>query len=235
MTLNRNLKFLLALNLMCLILIGSSGLGVSARFYPRHPEMSNVQLRWIEITGKGQWDKEKWRLFQKNPTALVKFDMGMEGPYENVRIRLNPKPGDTRKLKVEQQIETSMTISDEGPHLDLLNWKHGVSPWVELTSLQPDVFRGNPLTEKDMNRFPAYTREELYQAIIAQEKKNKMTYGDLYSQNEERWLRIVKQKPQGKYLPYSPEVSTIRLRIQAKEGDTWHVIHTVEIAVALGC
>lgn len=235
MTLNRNLKLLIVLSLACVILIGIGEFGISAMFHPSQSEISNAQLQRIEITGKGEADDEPWRLFQQHPSDFVKLDMGMEGPYENVRIWLNPKPGDTRELKVEQQIETSMTISDEGPHLDLINWKHGRSPWVELSPLQPYVFAGNPITLKDEDRFPDYTKEEFYQAIIEQEKKNEMMYGDLYYQNEERWLSIVKQEPQGNYLLYSPEVSTIRLRIKAKEGDTWQVIHTVEIAVALGC
>lgn len=235
MTSNRNFKLLIMLSLICVVLIGIGGFGISTMFHPSQPEISNVQLQRIEITGKGEADEKSWRLFQQHPSDFVKLDMGMEGPYENVRIQLNPKPGDTREFKIEQQIETSMTISDEGPHLDLLDWKHGRSSWVELSRLQPYVFGGNPITLKDEDRFPDYTKEELYQAIIEQEKKNEVMYGDLYYQNEERWLSIVKQEPQGRYLLWGPGVSTIRFRIKAKEGDTWQVIHTVEIAVALGC
>ena len=235
MILNKSLKLLMILSLIGVILIGVVGFSQGIMFNTPQPETFNVQLQQIEITGKGEADKEPWRLFQQHPSDFVKLDMGMEGPYENVRIRLHPKPGDTREFKIEQQVETSMTISDEGPHLDLLDWKHGRSSWVELSPLQSYVFGGSPITLKDEDRFPAYTKEELYQAIIDQDKKNEMIYGDLYYQNEERWLSIVKREPQGRYLPYSPGVSTIRLRIQAKEGDTWQVIHTVEIAVALGC
>lgn len=161
--------------------------------------------------------------------------MGLDNPYENVRIRLKPKPGDTREFKVEQQFETSLTINDEGPHLDLLSWKHGLSPWQELSVIKPNIFRGKAITEKDGRRFPAFTKQELCQAVIKQGKQDARSGNYIYDPNDDKWLTLVKQKPQEGWVIYRSGVSTIRFRIQAKEGDTWQVVHTVEIARALGC
>ncbi|MBI4748990.1 MAG: hypothetical protein HY774_10910 [Acidobacteria bacterium] len=235
MILSKSLKLLMILSLVCVTLIGVGGFRTKGMFNLSQSDISNARLQGIKITGKDLSDEGRWRLFQKNPSDLVKFEMGLDNLYENVRIRLTPKPEDTREFKIEQQIETSLMINDEGLPLYLLDWKHGRSTWVELTSPQRHVFSGNPITFKDEDRFPDYTKEELYQAIVEQEKINATLYEGLYSQNEERWLNVAKQKPEGGNMPYSPGVSTIRFRIKAKEGDTWQVVHTVEILVAFGC
>ena len=193
------------------------------------------KLDLIEISGINSWNKKKWKLSKKKPPTQVKLEMEYTNGYEKVQIRLKPKPGDIREFKIEQQIETSMTINDEGPHLDLLNWKHGVSPWQELPVIKPNIFRGKAITKKDSRRFPAFTKQELCQAVIKQGKRDARSGNYTYDPNDDKWLRLVKQKPQEGWIIYTTGVSTIRLRIQAKEGDTWQVIHTVEIAVALGC
>ena len=229
----------------CLIVLLQFGAGIFGNLFfnlqirAQQPETESPalaqKLDLIEISGINSWDKKKWKLTKKKPSAQVKLEMDYTNEYEKVQIRLKPKPGDTREFKIEQQFETSMTINDEGPHLDLLNWKHGLSPWQELSVIKPNIFRGKVITEKDGNRFPAFTKQELCEAVIKQGKQDARSGNYTYDPNDDKWLQLVKQKPQEGWIIYSTGVSTIRLRIQAKEGDTWQVIHTVEIARALGC
>lgn len=229
----------------CFIVLLQFGVGIFGNLFFHSPIWAQQpqtespapaqKLDLIEISGMNSWDKKKWKLTKKKPSAQIKLGMEYTNEYEKVQIRLTPKPGDTREFKVEQQIETSMTINDEGPHLDLLSWKHGLSPWQELAVIQPNIFRGKAITQKDSRRFPPFTKQELYQAVIKQGKRDARSGNYTYDPNDDKWLKLVKQKPQEGWVIYSPGVSTIRLRIQAKEGDTWQVIHTVEIAMALGC
>lgn len=87
MTLNRKLKLLIVLSLVCVILIGIGGFSIRAMLHPSppdilngrlqlqpeipndqlqsQPENSSDQLQVIEITGRNLWDKGRWRLFHK--------------------------------------------------------------------------------------------------------------------------------------------------------------------------
>ncbi len=64
-------------------------------------------------------------LFEDN--VSVDLDLG-EGIEDRILV-LHPPAGETREFMTEQRFETSLTVSAEGPHLDLLDWKHHYSPW----------------------------------------------------------------------------------------------------------
>src|SRR5688572_20552919 len=51
-------------------------------------------------------------------------------------IVLVPRNGTEQKnFRIQAQYETSLTILNEGPHLDLLDWKHFRSEWSDLEQL----------------------------------------------------------------------------------------------------
>ena len=39
------------------------------------------------------------------------------------------------EFRVKVQMESSLTIMDEGPHLDLINWKHCSTEWIDATKI----------------------------------------------------------------------------------------------------
>jgi len=80
-----------------------------------------------------------------------------------------PLVDDDRDLALQYQIETSMTIMDEGPHIDLVDWKHYTSDWIDLERIDARRFR-LPKIESNYelaSRFPTYTVDELYEAAMA--------------------------------------------------------------------
>jgi hypothetical protein len=81
-----------------------------------------------------------------------------------------------REIKIEQQYETSLSISNEGPHLDLMDWKNYTSDWVELNSINKTAFMTLSYSETDQERFPEFTEKELIDYLISIGEKG---YADL--------------------------------------------------------
>lgn len=70
-----------------------------------------------------------------------------------------------KDLKIEQRYETSVTIMDEGPHCDLLDWKHYDSPWITLRPIDEGLYKGVEYTMKEHEKFPKVTAAELKAAV----------------------------------------------------------------------
>ncbi len=81
-----------------------------------------------------------------------------------------------KDLIIEQQFETSISIANEGPHLDLLEWKHYTSKWEKITVVEDFKFIALSYSEEEESRFPEFKLQELinYLHLI-----NKSTYADL--------------------------------------------------------
>lgn len=68
-------------------------------------------------------------------------------------------------VKIEQRYETSVTIMDEGPHCDIVDWKHYISEWKVLKSETGNIFKCADYTEKEQEKFPEVSLQELREAI----------------------------------------------------------------------
>ena len=60
--------------------------------------------------------------------ASVAASVELGDDLSGTTLQLQPaKPGDTYRVRV--QYETSLALGAEGPHLDLIDWKHCTSAW----------------------------------------------------------------------------------------------------------
>jgi len=71
-----------------------------------------------------------------------------------------PRP---RRLKA--CVRSSMSISAEGPHLDLMGWRHFDSTWTRLVSLDAKRFRTLKSDQMEASRFPSTTKSEIIGAL----------------------------------------------------------------------
>ncbi|MGE8290064.1 MAG: hypothetical protein ACN6ON_00230, partial [Sphingobacterium sp.] len=81
----------------------------------------------IAINGMAIFEAEKMDRIQKD-TVEIEAEVGetIEGrPISIVSEQLS-------SLNIEQRYETSITIMNEGPHCDLIDWKHFNSDWKSL-------------------------------------------------------------------------------------------------------
>jgi hypothetical protein len=156
-------------------------------------------------------------LDKRKIAAELELGEGIEG-YDVV---LRPRPGVAAEFKVEQRIETSMTIQNEGPHLDLIDWKHYYSPWVPLDELGANRYRVREVSEQDKTSFPAAGPEEIRAAVR--------------SAGGEEWARLVKNVRRPGDAPAAVGVSKISLRVSVRDGSGWRVISLIEFSVPMGC
>ncbi len=102
------------------------------------------------------WDnKGKLKEIQKD-TAIIYLELGAS--IESKKIRFSQSK--FNKIEVYQRFENSITISDEGAHCDLINWKHYYSNW-ELLKIENGGFTTKEYSEKDTEKFIKVSVSEL--------------------------------------------------------------------------
>lgn len=140
---------------------------------------------------------------QRGDTTRLQIEVGAPLAW---RIVLFP-PDPAMRLRVEQQFETSMAIGDEGPHLDLLRWKHHVSEWTPLAAVAPLQFASE---EARSDSFPVVTREELEAAVRAEAQ-----VGDPEGERAavERWGSLAQTCASPTTAPCYVAVSLVRWRV----------------------
>ncbi len=178
-------------------------------------------LHAVEIV---QHDKERYlRPMKFENTAEVTWDVDLDlgDDIENQLIVLRPTPATGREFKVEQQFETTFQVSGEGPHIDLMDWKHYRSPWRELKRMGDDAFLIPVISEADARRFPAVTKRERYRAVLRASDKDWA--------NKARRCRTLTTEP------CSVGVSRISLRVKVKEEGRWKLINRFNFMIAMGC
>lgn len=143
-------------------------------------------------------------------------------------LQLQPvKPGETYRVRV--QYETSLALGAEGPHLDLIDWKHCTSTWQPAQAVDAVSFVLPTPTAEQHSCFPAYTRAELDAAVRAHGVKQ----GD--PTLAEGWLpNLDKSDAVGAVTPYVG-ISTVRVRVEVKRKGAWVAVTTVEFALPMGC
>ena len=129
---------------------------------------------------------------------------------------------DNQSYRVAFQLETSLSVNAEGPHLDLTEWKHCTTEWHQL-----NIADGNGVTLPDFDEvnvdcFPEVTHDEIKAAVFAQ--------------GGEEWVRILEGEawPEG-YSPVDISLSTVRIKVEKFIATQWRVVTVINIAIPMGC
>tara|TARA_R110001583_G_scaffold53837_5_gene165567 strand:+ start:1077 stop:1739 length:663 start_codon:yes stop_codon:yes gene_type:complete len=120
------------------------------------------------------------------------------------------------------QLETSMTVTAEGPHLDLIDWKHCTSQWHSLTEAKNGEYSLPNFDDINVDCFPRVSDEELKAEVLRV--------------GGEHWLGILEGEgwPEG-YRPVEISLSTVRIKIEEKIGVNWRVLSLINMSVPMGC
>ncbi len=160
-----------------------------------------------------------FKLSRHQPTLI---DLELAEDIDNQEVALNFR--DNSEYRMFQRYRTSMSISAEGPHLDLLEWRHFDSPWTSLETLGPKRFRTLATDQMEESKFPSTTKAEIMKEV-------RRRVG-------EEWpavLELVKDCHGPNDGVCLVSISSIYLRIQKKVRHQWVNVGLVEIRIPMGC
>lgn len=106
-------------------------------------EAGPLQVIAVDPTAPGEEPLDVWMQSAAVPER-IRIDLGLGDDVGGRVLRVRPAPGRDANYRVQVQFETSAAIGGEGPHIDLLDWKHCRSDW-----------RSAPPEGRDGFRFPA--------------------------------------------------------------------------------
>jgi len=126
------------------------------------------------------------------------------------------------QLRIYQQYETSLSITNEGPHLDLLKWKHFTSNWNEINQLEQNIFKTLSYNEKEEEQFPEFSEGELIEYL---KSIGYAGYADLiknpkYPNGEKHWWI---------------GLSIVRFKISGIDSENNKIEKLIEFEVPMGC
>ncbi|QNP41009.1 hypothetical protein [Lysobacter solisilvae (ex Woo and Kim 2020)] len=157
----------------------------------------------------------------------AQIDLGDDAGGRVLRlIAPDDKPGNYR---VSVQFETSAGISGEGPHVDLIDWKHCRSDWHPAADDGEGGFRLPFPDERDQSCFPPATRGELRTAV-----HNAITW-EADAAARARWLDLAAQAPRIGEAPSYVAISLIRVRVEYREAGAWRLLTVIDLLVPMGC
>ncbi|WP_338763430.1 hypothetical protein WAF17_19600 [Bernardetia sp. ABR2-2B] len=114
--------------------------------------------------------------FEKIYTDSIKINLGLGENFKNKTFEIIQKHSSIANVEVFESYQTSMGVSDEGAHLDLLNWKHFNSEWQKLI-INKNSFVSKEYSRKESELFPKVTTKQILEAVRIEygSEKNKFT------------------------------------------------------------
>ena len=162
------------------------------------------------------------RHFKLNARGPTLIDLELAEDIDNQEVTLNFL--DNSQYRMLQRYRTSMSISVEGPHIDLMDWRHFDSPWTSLKKSGPKRFRTLATDQMDASRFPATTKAEIMKEV-------RRRVGDEWPEA----LELVKNCRGPNDGACLVSISSIYLRIQKKVRKQWVDVGLVEVRIPMGC
>lgn len=160
--------------------------------------------------------KELDRVFDKE--ALFSADLGETLESADILIKTEK----FKDIEVYQAFETSVTIMDEGPHCDLVNWRHHTSDWERLGEVKPNTFRTMVYPGDELSKFPTVTIREVQDAARKQ-------CGD-------GWADLIKGSKSVYDYPCDVGVSKYFLKVKGVDKTTGtRVEKKIVILIPMGC
>lgn len=182
-------------------------------------ESLSVTVHWETRVGSSE---DGSRAFKVIPGRIkVVDDLALGDSPEGADVVLAGEDGACPSPELEAQYETSVTIQNEGPHLDLLDWRHHTSDWLPLERVSENRFRMPFYSEAEISRFPDVTAADLRQAIAA-------AGGD-------EWVQLTRDVRSPHDPPASVGLSAIRLRVTCKRNAGPEATFTLKFPIAMGC
>ncbi len=128
-----------------------------------------------------------------------------------------------RSIEVFQRHQNSISISNEGPHCDLLDYKHFNSSWKPLVKYpnSNNIFKIIVINPEDYNKFIEVNMEELKEHV-----KNHCG---------EKWAKLMETSRSVNDYPIGVTMSQIQLKIVMTDIDGYKTEKIIVFELPMGC
>ncbi len=190
-----------------------------------------IFFSFLLLTSCSQWDTIKKKPMDLEVVLAFKSEgyaprtVKLHQGYAQVLLELGDELGEIRldenaHYRVHQETQTSLSLMDEGPHIDLVNGQHGT---VErpLRTRMKNVFLFNP-NYKSIP-FPKLSAQEISEAV-SQVKGV-----------DQRWVKLALTCKDPHSYPCGVGPSRYRFTIEKRIGKEWFVVGTLDVIPPMGC
>ncbi len=169
----------------------------------------------IEFPHLSTFDNDKIQI--KDTTELF---LDLESSVDSAILII--KGENIASISLTEQFQTAISIQDEGPHIELYDWKNHQSDWIKVDSVSPFVYRLKYISEQENGNFPKFSKEELINAALK--------YGD------EHWSDLIKNPPVGSWKDqFWIGVGVRRIKINGISNTGKPINKLLIIYPAMGC
>jgi len=202
--------------------IGGNQKGFVFSGYLTLKELSKrIKIRFQEFTLQMDleaWDeKEELKKIQGN-NVRVYLELG-ETP-EGLKVKISDSK--FKKIEIFQRHENSVTIMNEGPHCDLIEWKHYYSEWKKIDyNTKENTFVSDSYERQDWEKFIEVDIDELKKAV----EKHCGNYWAEHIQN----VKNVNEYPSG------VSMSRIFFKILLTDENDSVTEKTISFEIPMGC
>lgn len=172
----------------------------------------------IYIDNIEYWDEEGDLKKTQNDSVNVFLDIGEIIGGNSIKIT------DCKydQIEIYQKFENSITIMNEGPHCDLINWKHYSSDWEKIKKNDNFSFIANSMTKEQMEQFIPIDLDEFKEAVTAH-------CGD-------NWTNLIKNVRNINEYPCGVGTSKIELKIVMLKSDSQDKFEKIiAFDIPMGC
>lgn len=174
-----------------------------------------ITTRFDEI-----WSSEDYLNQVHADTILIQLGLANDGTGQTYVIK---KDSSIQSIEIFQNYETSLTVMNEGPHIDLTDWKHYVSDWQKL-DITENEFKTLDYSLSDQTKFPDVTPNEIVQAV-----KERLI------NDSGGWLELAKECKGANDGPCGISISRINLKIVTTDIKGVKTERLVIFEIPMGC
>ena len=150
--------------------------------------------------------------------AIIEVDIGDSPEGNKIKIYQSKYS----KVEIFQQYETSITIMNEGPHCDLVDWKHFYSEWEKIPfNSKGNYFYSLNYNTSENERFINVSVEEL-------KKEVKQNCG-------ENWFELIKNIKKVNEYPSGVSISRILFKIILTDKNGTKNERIISFEIPMGC
>lgn len=163
----------------------------------------------------------------EDDTVKISVDLGED--INNRKFYLLPGKG-TENVLITEFYETSLSIMNEGPHIDLLDWKHFYSE-PDTLSAEDDLFVYKTVSynyEDFYQNFPDVSGDEIRDAI-------RDHLDDDFREHTNRWVELAKDVESPFDPPAGVGLSTIFINVTGLDSDGEEFTKVIEFLIPMGC